>query len=615
MISNNDTSDYQVKMSANCNDMIDDLWIDIALSLPYQDFLHFHITCKRFHHITTIASIENANVVNNHDSKHPAQPNTNTQYNNNFSKKINKYWHDQTNLLCNNLPLNYDPKNWYLFYIQFRKIFVRQYHRNQYNSQTKHIDFNKVEQECIDKYHPIIQCCRIDTPLIFEMMLKADPKLGNMNIQIQYRKPPSFYLLENDSNYFGYYQRSLSLQKYLMCLLFECLLYNSIDMIKHLFNKYSQDVIFNYYPGHSVSEGENTTLLIEAMKTGNDEIIQLILNHPNCNKSVVSAVTKVSNINPLHSISQCAKYAYKLKESQRISINTINSMIDKGVNINGQNWNGETPLHLLVTTVAKETYIKYQAKKVNFNSDDNVNVKNKSLGDYFMTIIEHLINLDNINTNIVNKYERTPLDEALRWPRIDTDGTVRNMNKRTKLVKLLLTAKDGNKNVGHINPKNGINVFHHAIANGHYNLIECLYDHLNKYNSDIDMNKLINGQTTQSTKYNQNIGTTPYILACKYISQYWDIENVQNLNGIMKMFQILINQYHANVIITDETGTSGSDMLYLAHKRIVSKKKQFEQFRLKLKKCEREYPQCFLTDPIVTEVDPKSNSCIICTTL
>ena len=68
----------------------------------------------------------------------------------------------------------------------------------------------------------------------------------------------------------------------------------------------------------------STTLLIDAIKTGNDEIIhdQLVLNHPNCKKLIVATV-RGRKTAPPHEISQCAKYASILKISPRLSIKTI----------------------------------------------------------------------------------------------------------------------------------------------------------------------------------------------------------------------------------------------------------------------------------------------------
>ena len=559
-------------------DIIDDIWIDIVILLHYQDFLHFQTTCQRFHRITKMTNVS-INIGNDDVTHTDTSIQANFNIHHNFKKKLNQYWHDQSNLFCNNLPSNYNPKNWYPFYIQFRQFFI---HFRIYNLQTQQIDYKLLKQVLSYDYGPLLRCCRLDTPLILDMMLCIEPDIININ---NIDDINNFNSKSTTSNQLSHCLKSRG-QKLLTLLLLNCFRYNGINVTKYLFHRYSQDIVFN----DCEFNGKKTTLLIESIKTGNDEIISWILNHPNCSKLITLGIQEKSNINPLHEICKSAEFVAKLKPSQRLSIKTIDLMIDKGVDINGQNWNGNTPLHSIVNIVARGSYIKFEMKRKH---------SQELVGNYFMTIIKHLVNLPSINTNIRNSCERTPLDEVLWWTRIEEDGIRSKTNiNALDLVKILLTAKDVNIKD---DSKSGTNVFHHATANGHYDVVECLCNHMienaKKY-SQLEINKLLNAPVRLSTWYWG--GATPYILACRYLAVYWDIENVKHLNGMVKMIQLLVNIYHVDVTLT-ESEKKGSDMLRFVN--VESKQRQFARFRHKLKQCERQYPKCVLTDTIIVNQD------------
>ena len=123
-------------------------------------------------------------------------------------------------------------------------------------------------------------------------------------------------------------------------VLLHCMKYQSIQMMKHIFNKYNNQIEMICFDLETTVTGKKSTLLIEAMKTEQDEVIQLVLNHPKMNRKIINMLSNEQRRNALHMACYC--YNVQLPQMQRLSTKTIELMIEKGIDINAtctyKNW-------------------------------------------------------------------------------------------------------------------------------------------------------------------------------------------------------------------------------------------------------------------------------------
>ena len=219
------------------DDIIDDLWIDIFKCLNHHEWLAMKHVCKRFN-----------NTINDNT--------------NNSNPRINSYWQNWSKLLCYNISPNYTTNHWMEFYKQLTKFLIKNNYITKENK-SKTIDFgiasnhdhgtkgftireydisflheNSSHHEIYESFQPIRQCCVADTPMIFEMLLTKPNYYNNIN-----HKLPGFFKIRIANV-------THTIPKLLLAKVIKnCMrMYRpSINMIKHILDKYSNDIEMHCY--------------------------------------------------------------------------------------------------------------------------------------------------------------------------------------------------------------------------------------------------------------------------------------------------------------------------------------------------------------------------------
>ena len=322
----------------------DDLWIDTFCFLELKDVARFARLCHKSRDLFK--------------SKHLG---------------MNRYWEQQSKIFCSNVSSNYTTQHWKHFYFELRKFIAKNKYISRYNKKHKtsnqklntnmkgiqidEFDINtlsnffdpdddtktsKLKEGLPNHIHwltPIAQCCIADTPMIFEMILT---KSNYYNHIIKEKA----YWNQNSKNFNRLDHKYGNKFSILMNTIMYCLKYQSMNMLKYIFNnsKYYDNIEmkcadtgknnFHYNYSERYLEFQKSTLLNEAIKTNNNEIIRMVLKHNKMDKKTINMFSESTGMNALHQA--CWVFYLNGKKSQRLSKNTIRLMINKGIDINAK---------------------------------------------------------------------------------------------------------------------------------------------------------------------------------------------------------------------------------------------------------------------------------------
>ena len=484
----------------------DDLWIDILLCLNYQEFTRLRSVSSRFYEIASI-----------HDDGK-------------YNKKLNAYWRRESYILCSNLDPAHSTPNWFEFYVQLKNFFhvnkyIAKYNKKQnkqlrrihqllsiskphnehdknnnnnksnattkfkplkgFSPNTKSIALIEIESRAYmsetEKVSPLIQCCKGDSPMIFETVFDKHKHLYKSIDSLISYSPPQTY-------------RKIEITVLTFCIL-HSIKYGSVNMVKYLLTKYSDQVLMHC---PELINGDTSTLLIEAMKSCNNEIIRAVLKHDKMNNSIMNFANNGSKYTALHQA--CCSYNPQIKKSERLSKRTIKLLIDK-MNVEKVNQRGVASIYIGSKRKYKNSnqrqrygYGMYaygqevQRSKVigsplliaidMLNPRREFGRSHREAIPYFTNIIiKQLIHCDKVNLNVLDENNKTPLINACM---------VKD-NVALHAVRLLLG--NGVKGIDFSYSICGWNVFHFAVLCYNDKVVECLCKYYKKNYKCKDNNK------------------------------------------------------------------------------------------------------------------------------
>lgn len=308
----------------------------------------------------------------------------------------------------------------------------------------------------------------------------------------------NFNLLEDDINQFNNMLKYNSIRA-------KIIEENNEDFINNIHNKFLNacedgnlhDVI-ELYKNHKINVNyqrqKNKTPLIYASRGGSFEIVKFLiengadLNLQDVNKNTALIFATLFNYNEIAEYLITQGSNLTLKNNQECSplhvaasvgnIYIIKILYDKGMDLNDEDINGNTPIFISTLNNYPDTVKYFLHKKVNINIHNN----SKDNQEYYTksTLLHVCIKYDrpellllfikhNININAYNDSYETPLMYACK------------LNKLV-FVKLLLS-KGADPN---INSLLNYSCLHRAIENNNYDMVKILID----YNSDYNLKTL-----------------------------------------------------------------------------------------------------------------------------
>ena len=234
--------------------IIDDLWVDTFCFLHLTDLLNICRTCKHF---------------NNISQKHA---------------RMNVFWEVQCNALCSNIKMNkFKPKdvdyNWYQFYVELRQFLLtnKYIEKHEINNVSGPVRLLQVNSHILPTSFPLAIICGKDYVHVFQMFLC---NMNNVNAKIVTGSPNRFSSMEHPFEWtllqYCIKTRSNQIVNYLLSekILIDFPKCSNIDVVC------DEEIYCNY----------GDTPLAMACMSMNENLVKLLLNHPNMTEKGINLV-------------------------------------------------------------------------------------------------------------------------------------------------------------------------------------------------------------------------------------------------------------------------------------------------------------------------------------
>ena len=180
-----------------------------------------------------------------------------------------------------------------------------------------------------EKLSPLIQCCKRDSAVVFEIVFDKHKHLYNNIVSLISHSPPQKY----------HHIEIITLK---ICIL-HSIKHGSVNMMKYLLTKYKDQLDQVLIHCLELKDDNTNSLLIEEMKSGNNEIVQTVLKHCKKNESIIIFANNGSKHALLHQA--CDSDNPQTKTSERLSERTIKLLIDD-LNFEKVNQRGVTSIRI-----------------------------------------------------------------------------------------------------------------------------------------------------------------------------------------------------------------------------------------------------------------------------